>query len=169
MLHNNNCELDPTFLPQCIGRIHLYSDMWRYFDHGLYLFMQVIPTGHNRAPSVHPPPPRGTFTAPSWVSTPGSSNASSPQPSASHLSMFGMVSGDVLALGASSLLENNFFLIKFFFLFPSKFFFFNSSLPPFLLFFPPSLHSISSSCPSPHRWKETPALPYLFSMFSRHP
>lgn len=26
--------------PKCIGRIHLYSDMWRYFDHGLYLFMQ---------------------------------------------------------------------------------------------------------------------------------
>lgn len=26
--------------PKCIGRIHLYSDMWRYFDNGLYLFMQ---------------------------------------------------------------------------------------------------------------------------------
>jgi len=26
--------------PKCIGRIHLYSDMWRHFDHGLYLFMQ---------------------------------------------------------------------------------------------------------------------------------
>eukprot|EP00096_Caligus_rogercresseyi_P011085 TRINITY_DN4261_c0_g1_i2.p1 TRINITY_DN4261_c0_g1~~TRINITY_DN4261_c0_g1_i2.p1 ORF type:complete len:521 (-),score=57.10 TRINITY_DN4261_c0_g1_i2:452-2014(-) len=26
--------------PQCIGRIHLYSNMWRNFDHGLYLFLQ---------------------------------------------------------------------------------------------------------------------------------
>jgi len=26
--------------PKCIGRIHLYSDMWRHFDNGLYLFMQ---------------------------------------------------------------------------------------------------------------------------------
>lgn len=25
--------------PKCIGRIHLYSDMWRYFDNGLYKFM----------------------------------------------------------------------------------------------------------------------------------
>lgn len=30
-------------LPKCIGRIHLYSDMWKYFDQGLYefLFMYV--------------------------------------------------------------------------------------------------------------------------------
>ena len=26
--------------PACIGRIHLYSDMWRYFDSGLYEFMR---------------------------------------------------------------------------------------------------------------------------------
>ena len=25
--------------PKCIGRIHLYSDMWRYFDNGLYKFI----------------------------------------------------------------------------------------------------------------------------------
>ncbi|KAK9891003.1 hypothetical protein WA026_013338 [Henosepilachna vigintioctopunctata] len=26
-------------LPKCIGRIHLYSDMWKYFDNGLYKFL----------------------------------------------------------------------------------------------------------------------------------
>lgn len=26
-------------LPKCIGRIHLYSDMWKYFDQGLYEFL----------------------------------------------------------------------------------------------------------------------------------
>uniref|UniRef100_A0A1Y1LPQ2 Protein-cysteine N-palmitoyltransferase Rasp n=3 Tax=Photinus pyralis TaxID=7054 RepID=A0A1Y1LPQ2_PHOPY len=26
-------------LPKCIGRIHLYSDMWKYFDAGLYKFL----------------------------------------------------------------------------------------------------------------------------------
>ena len=26
--------------PACIGRVHLYSDMWRYFDAGLYEFMR---------------------------------------------------------------------------------------------------------------------------------
>ncbi|XP_045460278.1 protein-cysteine N-palmitoyltransferase Rasp [Harmonia axyridis] len=26
-------------LPKCIGRIHLYSDMWKYFDNGLYRFL----------------------------------------------------------------------------------------------------------------------------------
>ncbi|XP_018577369.1 protein-cysteine N-palmitoyltransferase Rasp [Anoplophora glabripennis] len=26
-------------LPRCIGRIHLYSDMWKYFDPGLYKFL----------------------------------------------------------------------------------------------------------------------------------
>ncbi|CAG9857487.1 unnamed protein product, partial [Phyllotreta striolata] len=26
-------------LPRCIGRVHLYSDMWRYFDMGLYEFL----------------------------------------------------------------------------------------------------------------------------------
>ena len=32
--------LDVPPHPKCIGRIHLYSDMWRHFDNGLYLFMQ---------------------------------------------------------------------------------------------------------------------------------
>lgn len=26
-------------LPKCIGRIHLYSDMWKSFDQGLYEFL----------------------------------------------------------------------------------------------------------------------------------
>ncbi|PSN40500.1 hypothetical protein C0J52_05241 [Blattella germanica] len=26
--------------PKCVGRIHLYSDMWRHFDQGLYLFLR---------------------------------------------------------------------------------------------------------------------------------
>ncbi|KAJ9574228.1 hypothetical protein L9F63_026126, partial [Diploptera punctata] len=26
--------------PKCIGRIHLYSDMWKYFDEGLYNFLR---------------------------------------------------------------------------------------------------------------------------------
>ena len=26
--------------PACIARVHLYSDMWRYFDTGLYEFMR---------------------------------------------------------------------------------------------------------------------------------
>jgi hypothetical protein len=26
--------------PACVGRIHLYSDMWRYFDAGLHQFMR---------------------------------------------------------------------------------------------------------------------------------
>jgi len=25
--------------PKCVARIHLYSDMWRYFDNGLYKFI----------------------------------------------------------------------------------------------------------------------------------
>ena len=29
----------PPNHPKCIGRIHLYSDMWRYFDVGLHKFM----------------------------------------------------------------------------------------------------------------------------------
>lgn len=28
------------YLPRCIGRTHLYSDMWRYFDPGLYTFLK---------------------------------------------------------------------------------------------------------------------------------
>ncbi|KAJ8934473.1 hypothetical protein NQ314_013348 [Rhamnusium bicolor] len=28
-----------SHLPRCIGRIHLYSDMWKYFDPGLYQFL----------------------------------------------------------------------------------------------------------------------------------
>lgn len=31
------CPVPP--LPKCISRIHLYSDMWKNFDRGLYLFM----------------------------------------------------------------------------------------------------------------------------------
>ncbi|XP_066157479.1 protein-cysteine N-palmitoyltransferase Rasp [Euwallacea fornicatus] len=30
----------PT-LPRCIGRVHLYSDMWKYFDPGLYQFLKT--------------------------------------------------------------------------------------------------------------------------------
>lgn len=32
-----NVEIPKT--PRCIGRVHLYSDMWRYFDPGLYTFL----------------------------------------------------------------------------------------------------------------------------------
>ncbi|XP_060518879.1 protein-cysteine N-palmitoyltransferase Rasp isoform X2 [Cylas formicarius] len=28
-------------LPRCIGRIHLYSEMWKYFDPGLYDFLKM--------------------------------------------------------------------------------------------------------------------------------
>ena len=31
--------IQPTNHPKCIARIHLYSDMWRYFDEGLHKFM----------------------------------------------------------------------------------------------------------------------------------
>ena len=31
--------IDAPNSPKCIGRIHLYSDMWRYFDEGLYRFI----------------------------------------------------------------------------------------------------------------------------------
>ena len=31
--------IEPPNHPKCIGRIHLYSDMWRYFDAGLHKFM----------------------------------------------------------------------------------------------------------------------------------
>ena len=31
--------IGPRNHPKCIGRIHLYSDMWRHFDEGLYKFM----------------------------------------------------------------------------------------------------------------------------------
>jgi hypothetical protein len=33
-------DVDAPPHPKCIGRIHLYSDMWRYFDNGLYIFIQ---------------------------------------------------------------------------------------------------------------------------------
>ena len=36
MLSDN---IDAPSTPKCIGRIHLYSDMWRYFDNGLYKFI----------------------------------------------------------------------------------------------------------------------------------
>lgn len=32
-----NVEVPKT--PRCIGRVHLYSDMWRHFDPGLYTFL----------------------------------------------------------------------------------------------------------------------------------
>lgn len=32
--------------PKCIGRIHLYSDMWRYFDQGLYFFLRKYVISH---------------------------------------------------------------------------------------------------------------------------
>ena len=33
--------IEPPYHPKCIARIHLYSDMWRYFDSGLYKFMHT--------------------------------------------------------------------------------------------------------------------------------
>ncbi|XP_017777846.1 PREDICTED: protein-cysteine N-palmitoyltransferase Rasp [Nicrophorus vespilloides] len=39
-------------LPKCIGRIHLYSDMWKYFDVGLYKFLVkyiYIPTQYSQS------------------------------------------------------------------------------------------------------------------------
>ncbi|XP_072388165.1 uncharacterized protein rasp isoform X2 [Diabrotica undecimpunctata] len=40
---STNCaafeNIDVPNLPRCIGRIHLYSDMWKYFDVGLYKFL----------------------------------------------------------------------------------------------------------------------------------
>ncbi|KAJ3665397.1 hypothetical protein Zmor_000894 [Zophobas morio] len=33
-------NIEVPSLPICIGRVHLYSDMWRYFDAGLYNFLQ---------------------------------------------------------------------------------------------------------------------------------
>ncbi|XP_044731259.1 protein-cysteine N-palmitoyltransferase Rasp [Chrysoperla carnea] len=45
-----NIKAPPT--PKCIGRIHLYSYMWKYFDYGLYLFLVryiYIPCGKSRA------------------------------------------------------------------------------------------------------------------------
>ena len=30
-------EVPPN--PKCIARIHLYSDMWKHFDRGLYKFL----------------------------------------------------------------------------------------------------------------------------------
>ncbi|KAG4070165.1 hypothetical protein HA402_003855 [Bradysia odoriphaga] len=32
-------NIDAPGLPKCIGRIHLYSNMWKYFDQGLYEFL----------------------------------------------------------------------------------------------------------------------------------
>ncbi|XP_058790104.1 protein-cysteine N-palmitoyltransferase Rasp isoform X2 [Phymastichus coffea] len=32
-------DIDAPPPPKCIGRIHLYSDMWKYFDNGLYKFL----------------------------------------------------------------------------------------------------------------------------------
>lgn len=41
-------------LPKCIGRIHLYSDMWKHFDRGLYRFL--IKYVHPVPPSLFVPP-----------------------------------------------------------------------------------------------------------------
>ncbi|XP_066588510.1 protein-cysteine N-palmitoyltransferase Rasp [Prorops nasuta] len=41
-LNGSICEIDgikAPSKPRCIGRIHLYSDMWKYFDRGLYNFL----------------------------------------------------------------------------------------------------------------------------------
>lgn len=32
-------DIDAPAHPKCISRIHLYSDMWKYFDRGLYKFL----------------------------------------------------------------------------------------------------------------------------------
>ncbi|CAH1164100.1 unnamed protein product [Phaedon cochleariae] len=32
-------NINVPHLPRCIGRIHLYSDMWKYFDPGLYKYL----------------------------------------------------------------------------------------------------------------------------------
>ncbi|XP_050544505.1 protein-cysteine N-palmitoyltransferase Rasp isoform X4 [Daktulosphaira vitifoliae] len=40
--------IEPPKPPKCISRIHLYSDMWRSFDEGLYKFLKTyiyIPSG----------------------------------------------------------------------------------------------------------------------------
>ena len=31
--------VESPLVPRCVGRIHLYSDMWRFFDNGLYRFI----------------------------------------------------------------------------------------------------------------------------------
>lgn len=37
--------IDAPGLPKCIGRIHLYSNMWKYFDQGLYEFLFQLSIG----------------------------------------------------------------------------------------------------------------------------
>lgn len=32
-------RIDAPNGPKCVGRIHLYSHMWRYFDQGFYDFL----------------------------------------------------------------------------------------------------------------------------------
>jgi hypothetical protein len=32
--------------PKCSGRIHLYSDMWRHVDQGLYFFLRKFVDSH---------------------------------------------------------------------------------------------------------------------------
>lgn len=34
-------RIDTPALPKCIARIHWYSDMWKYFDRGLYEFLHL--------------------------------------------------------------------------------------------------------------------------------
>lgn len=34
------CEnINAPPIPKCVARVHKYSDMWRHFDRGLYLFL----------------------------------------------------------------------------------------------------------------------------------
>lgn len=41
-LNHTLCAIDNVRAPpqpKCVARIHLYSDMWKYFDQGLYKFL----------------------------------------------------------------------------------------------------------------------------------
>lgn len=33
-------NIEVPYLPRCIGRVHLYTDMWKYFDSGLYKYLR---------------------------------------------------------------------------------------------------------------------------------
>lgn len=53
-------SIDAPTPPKCIARIHLYSDMWRYFDNGLYKFLrkyfyQPILAAYGRKPQPAAP------------------------------------------------------------------------------------------------------------------
>lgn len=41
-LSHTFCKIDHVKAPsqpKCVARVHLYSDMWKYFDKGLYKFL----------------------------------------------------------------------------------------------------------------------------------